>query len=55
MLGREWCIELESDLFLVEMTADREGRGVTILTRVLVSGITKLLGDPRDLLSPLSF
>ena len=31
------CIELESDRFLIEISADREGRGVTILTRALVS------------------
>ena len=51
MLGREWCIELESDLFLIEMTADREGRGVAILTPALVSGTTKLIGDPRPTLT----
>ena len=39
MLGREGvCIELESDLFLVDMAAG--GRGVTILTRALVPGTT---------------
>ena len=48
MLGREGvCIELESDLFLLDMAA--EGRGVTILTRALplVPATTKLLGDSR--------
>ena len=45
------CIELESDLFLKEMTADREGRGVAILTPALVSGTTKLIGDPRPALT----
>ena len=45
----------ESDLFLIEMAA--EGRGHTILTRALqlVPGTTKLLGDPRPILPPLSF
>ena len=51
VLGREWCIELESDLFLIEMTADREGRGVAILTPALVSGTTKLIGNPRPTLT----
>ena len=51
VLGREGvCIELESDLFLIDMAAEGRGhRGVTTLTLALqlVPGTTKLLGDPR--------
>ena len=45
------CIELESDLFLIDMAA--EGRGNTILTRALqlVPGPSKLLGDSRPTLT----
>ena len=39
----------ESDLFLIDMAA--EGRGHTILTRALVIGTKKLLGDPRPTLT----
>ena len=52
MLRREGvCIELESDLFLIDIAA--EGRGVTILTSALqlVPGTTKLLEDPRPTLT----
>ena len=52
VLGREGvCIELESNLFLIDMAA--EGRCITILTRALqlVPGTTKLLGDPRPTLT----
>ena len=52
VLGREGvCIELESDLFRIDMAA--EGRGKIILTRALqlVAGTMKLLGDPRPTLT----
>ena len=52
VLGREdVCIELERDLFLIDMAA--EGRCNTILTRALqlVPGTTKLLRDPRPTLT----
>ena len=52
VLGREGvCIELESDLFQIDMAA--EGRGNTIPTRALqlVPGTTKLPGDPRPTLT----
>ena len=51
MLGREGvCIELESDLFLIDKAA--EGRCITILTRALqlVPATTTLLGDLRHTL-----
>ena len=45
------CIELESDLFLIDMAA--EGRGNTILTRALqlVPGPSKLLADSKPTLT----
>ena len=65
MKGRDWgekkdgsdgkrrcmhiCIELEGDIFLIDIAA--EGRGVTILSCALVPGMMKLLGDPRPTLS----
>ena len=43
------CIELESDLFPIDMAAEEHAHGNTILTRALqlVPGPSKLLGDSK--------